>query len=278
MTRSTLADVLGPAKREGYAVAGFVCLGWEDAQAFIVAAETEGAPVILQAGPGARAHTPLPILAAMFRTLADAASIPVVLHLDHATDADECRQAIDEGFTSVMFDGSRLRLEDNILRTAEVVQMARRAGVSTEGEIGFVGYQNGDASKGTDPGEAAIFARETGVDALAVSVGNVHLQEQTGAAIDQDRLAAIEALCQRPLVLHGGSGIPHETRTQLARNSHVCKFNIGTEVRMAFGLALRQAFARDPKAYDRIELLSCTHDPLVTCARRIIRGFMPASD
>ena len=275
MTRSTLADVLGPAMRGNYAVAGFVCLGWEDAQAFVVAAETEGMPVILQAGPGARNHTPLPILAAMFRTLADAASIPVVLHLDHATDESECALAIDEGFTSVMFDGSRLPLEENIAKTATVARMARRSGVSTEGEIGFVGYQDAEESHGTLPEEAALFARETGVDAIAVSVGNVHLQENAEATIDADRLTAIEAVCTRPLVLHGGSGISRDVRRVLARQSNVCKFNIGTEVRQVFGQALRSAIAEDRKAYDRIELLSKTHDPLLKCARRIIRDLAP---
>lgn len=276
MTRSTLAEVLGPAMRDGYAVAGFVCLGWEDAQAFVVAAETEGMPVILQAGPGARKHTPLPVLGAMFRTLADAASVPVVLHLDHATDPDECEAAIDEGFTSVMIDGSRLPLEDNIALTASVVQMARRAGVSTEGEIGFVGYQDGASSLGTQPDEAAVFARESNVDAIAVSVGNVHLQEQAQAEIDLHRLNEIEKVCQRPLVLHGGSGIPRAVRSHLARTTNVCKFNIGTEVRQAFGQALRQALADDRQAYDRIALLSQTHEPLLNCARRIIRDLAEA--
>ncbi len=143
MTRATLAQVLEPALRQGHAVAGLVCLGWEDARAFVTAAELEGAPVILQAGPGARAHTPLPVLGAMFRHLADSVTVPVVLHLDHGRSLDEARTAIDQGFTSVMFDGSDLPLAENIRLTREIARLAHDKGVSCEGEIGFVGYAGG---------------------------------------------------------------------------------------------------------------------------------------
>ena len=148
--RATLAEVLQPALAGGYAVAGLVVLGWEDAVAYVAAAEAEGRAVILQAGPGARAHTPLPILAAMFRHLADHASVPVVAHLDHGRDLDEVRQALDCGFTSVMYDGSALALAENIARTAEVVALAHAAGVSVEAELGFVGYAGGQVSQGSD--------------------------------------------------------------------------------------------------------------------------------
>ena len=272
MTRATLAEVLQPALRDHYAVAGMVCLGWEDARAYVAAAEAEGAPVILQAGPGARAHTPLPILAAMFRTLADGAQVPVVLHLDHATTEAECRLAIDEGFTSVMFDGSRLPLGENIARTAAIAAMAHAAGVSCEGEIGFVGYQEGEASEGTDPQEAARFARETGVDAMAVSIGNVHLQQAQAAHIDEPRLRAVEAATGVPLVIHGGSGLSHDLRTRLARTSNICKFNIGTELRMAFGRALRDTLAADPALFDRIGILSRTEPAIEATARKVIRA------
>ena len=177
MSLVTLADVLQPALRNGHAVAGLVTLGWEDMRAYVAAAEAEDVPVILQAGPSCREHTPLPILGKMFRHLAENASVPVVAHLDHGYTAEECRQAIDSGFTSVMFDGSRKPLTDNIAETAAIAEMAHDAGVSCEGEIGFVGYSGGEGSAGTDPNEAAQFARETGVDAMAISVGNVHLQQ-----------------------------------------------------------------------------------------------------
>ena len=272
MTRATLTEVLQPALRDGYAVAGLVCLGWEDARAYVAAAEAEGAPLILQAGPGARAHMPLPVWAAMFHSLADGASVPVVSHLDHGTSVTECEEAIALGFTSVMFDGSRLPLEENVAQTKAIVEMAHAAGVSCEGEIGFVGYSEGAASEGTDPDEAARFAAETGVDAVAVSIGNVHLQTDQAAEIDRDRLARIEAGIDVPLVIHGGSGLPHDLRRDLARKSSICKFNIGTELRMAFGAALRETMAARPEKFDRIALLSAVEEPLTLKAREVIRG------
>ena len=271
MTLATLAEVLPPALEEGYAVAGLVCLGWEDMRAYAFAAEAEGAPVILQAGPGCREHTPVPVLGGMLRYLAESVSVPVVVHLDHGYSFEECRQAIDVGFTSVMFDGSRKPLWQNINETAAIAELAHRAGVSCEGEIGFVGYAGGEASAGTDPGEAGRFARETAIDAMAISIGNVHLQQDGGALLDVERLAAIEAQTATPLVIHGGSGVPPEQRRTLARQSNICKFNIGTELRAVFGAALRQAVNRDPSRFDRLAILRETHEPMMNAARQAIR-------
>ena len=272
MTLVTLSDVLQPALRDGYAVAGLVTLGWEDMRAYVAAAEAENVPVILQAGPSCRAHTPLPILGAMFRQLADAASVPVVAHLDHGYTVEDCKIALDCGFTSVMYDGSSKPLSQNIDETAGIAEMAHAAGASCEGEIGFVGYAGGAASNGTDPNEAAKFAAETGVDAMAISVGNVHLQQNKDGQLDSKRIAEIEALTQVPLVIHGGSGVPMDQRTVLARTTHICKFNIGTELRMAFGAALRKAVNDDPDRFDRLQILSETHAPLVDATRLVLRG------
>ena len=272
MTLVTLSDVLQPALRDGYAVAGLVTLGWEDMRAYVAAAEAENVPVILQAGPSCRAHTPLPILGAMFRQLADAASVPVVAHLDHGYTVEDCKIALDCGFTSVMYDGSSKPLSQNIDETAGIAEMAHAAGASCEGEIGFVGYAGGAASNGTEPNEAAKFAAETGVDAMAISVGNVHLQQNKDGQLDRKRIAEIQALTQVPLVIHGGSGVPTDQRTVLARTTHICKFNIGTELRMAFGTALRKAVNDDPDRFDRLQILSETHAPLVDATRLVLRG------
>ena len=270
MTLATLRDVLQPALRGRYAVAGLVTLGWEDMRAFVAAAEAEGCPVILQAGPSCRAHTPLPILGKMFRHLAEAASVPVVAHLDHGYTAQDCREALDSGFTSVMFDGSRKPLAQNIDETAAIAEMAHDAGISCEGEIGFVGYAEGESSAGTDPQEAEQFARQTGVDAVAISVGNVHLQQDKEGGLDEARIRAIEALTDVPLVIHGGSGVPVAQRTALASGSNVCKFNVGTELRMAFGQALRAAVDADPSRFDRVSILKDTHDPMVAATRTVL--------
>lgn len=273
MTLATLADVLQPALKNGHAVAGLVTLGWEDMRAYVAAAEAEEVPVILQAGPSCREHTPLPVLGAMFRYLAENASVPVVAHLDHGYTFDDCKIAIESGFTSVMFDGSRKPLAGNIAETAAIAEMAHAAGVSCEGEIGFVGYSGGEASAGTDPEEAAQFARDTNVDAMAISVGNVHLQQDKEGGLDIERIRAIEAVTTVPLVIHGGSGVPMEQRRILSRGSSVCKFNIGTELRMAFGMALRQSINSDPDRFDRVSILKDTHDPLVAATRAVLSGF-----
>ena len=151
MSLATLSEVLRPALKGGYAVAGLVTLGWEEMRAYVAAAEAEAVPVILQAGPGCREHTPLRVLAALFRSLAEEASVPVVAHLDHGYSFEECRIALECGFTSLMYDGSKKPLAQNIDETARIAEMAHAAGMSCEGEIGFVGYHGGADSAGTDP-------------------------------------------------------------------------------------------------------------------------------
>ena len=273
MTLATLADVLQPALKGNYAVGGLVTLGWEDMRAYAYAAQSIGAPVILQAGPGCREHTPLPILGKMYRHLAAEVDVPVVAHLDHGYTFDECSKALDSGFTSLMYDGSRKPLNQNIDETARIAELANAAGISCEGEIGFVGYANGEKSAGTDPDEAAQFARESGVDAMAISVGNVHLQQDKEGGLDLPRIQAIEAVTSVPLVIHGGSGVPVAQRTLLAQTSKVCKFNIGTELRMAFGAALRASVNSDPDQFDRAVLLKATHDPVMTATQSVLRAF-----
>lgn len=277
MTIATMRQLLAAAETGRHAVAGLVVLGWEDALAFVEAADETGLPVILQAGPGCRRYTPVPVLGPMFRHLAEQARVPVACHIDHATTLEECIAGIDHGFTSVMIDGSALPLDGNIALTRQVIAAARPAGVSVEGEVGFVGYAHGSASRHTSPADAARFEAETGVDALAVSVGNVHLQQEKTDGIDLAALRAIEAVTTVPLVLHGASGIPPGTRALLARTQRVRKFNIGTELRQAFGQALRQSLADQPASFDRIELLRPTIAALRSTAREAITGIGPAA-
>ena len=276
MTLVTLENALQNALKNNYAVAGLVTLGWEDMKAYVEAAEKENCPLILQAGPSCRQHTPLPILGKMFNYLADNTDIPVVAHLDHGYSLEECKIAIDSGFSSVMYDGSRKSLNKNIDETAKICEIAHAAGVSCEGEIGFVGYSGGEESAGTDPEEASLFAKDTKIDAMAVSVGNVHLQENKEGGLDEDRIRSIEALTDVPLVIHGGSGVPVKQRKYLSRNSKICKFNIGTELRSAFGSALRNAVNADHSRFDRVQILKDTHKPLVDKTRNVLKAFKPA--
>ena len=258
MSVVNLNDVLLPAKREGRAVLGLVVLGWEDARAYVEAAEETNTSIILQAGPGSRAYTPVAILGKMFRHLAEQASVPIVCHIDHATTVEECKAGIEHGFSSVMIDGSRLEISANIDLTAKVASIAKPHGISVEGEVGFVGYSGGEQGVFTKPADAQRFDLESGADALAVSVGNVHLSTEKMGGVNLAALRDIEAVTRMPLVLHGGSGIPLETRRILARQTRVCKFNIGTELRMEFGKALRKSLAGQPDVFDRIKLLNPT--------------------
>ena len=273
----TLKDTLQKALKYNYAVAGLVTLGWEDMMAYIEAAEQENCPVILQAGPSCRQHTPLPILGKMFNYLADNTSVPVVAHLDHGYSEEECKIAIDSGFSSIMFDGSRKSLNENIDQTAKICEIAHSAGVSCEGEIGFVGYSGGEGSAGTDPEEASRFAVDTNIDAMAISVGNIHLQKNKEGGLDEDRIRKIEAVTHIPLVIHGGSGVPVAQRTFLSQNSKICKFNIGTELRSSFGEALRVSVNKDLTRFDRIQILRDTHRPLVDKTRAVLKALKPVS-
>ena len=275
MTIATLSEVLTKAKENKYAVAGLVVLGWEDARCYAETADELNLPIILQAGPGCRANTPVSILGKMFRHLAEQSSNPVVCHLDHGYTKEECIEGIDSGFTSVMFDGSKLPLSENIEKTNEIVEIAHQSNVSVEGEIGFVGYDNGKISEGTNIEDAVSFANKSNIDAMAISVGNTHLQTSKKASIDFNKINLIEAKTKIPLVLHGSSGIPVEQRKKLARKTKVAKLNIGTEIRMTFGKALRKNLKNNLKTYDRLQLLKPTIKDLTKVTKKIIKQIGP---
>ena len=272
MTVATLSEVLSKAKENHYAVAGLVVLGWEDARCYAETAEELGLPIILQAGPGCRANTPVPILGKMFRHLAEQSSQPIVCHLDHGYSKEECIEGIENGFTSVMFDGSKLSLNENIEKTHEIAELAHKNNISVEGEIGFVGYSEGAASQSTDPLEAKKFANKSNCDAIAISAGNVHLQTNTSSSIDIDVIEKIQSLTSIPLVLHGSSGIDHKLRRKLASTTNVCKFNIGTELRKTFGDNLRKKINQNPNIYDRIQLINLPLEELKLVTKTVIEN------
>ena len=272
MTVATLSEVLGKAKEHHYAVAGLVVLGWEDARCYAETAEELGFPIILQAGPGCRANTPVPVLGKMFRHLAEQSSQPIVCHLDHGYSKEECIEGIENGFTSVMFDGSKLSLNENIEKTHEIAELAHKNDISVEGEIGFVGYSEGAASQSTNPLEAKEFADKSHCDAMAISAGNVHLQTNTSSSIDTDVIEKIQSLTSIPLVLHGSSGIDHTLRRKLASSTNVCKFNIGTELRKTFGDNLRKKMNQNPNIYDRIQLINLPIQELKLVAKTVIEN------
>ena len=275
MTAVSLKKILTDANKNNYAVAGLVVLAWDDALAFTKAADESGIPIILQAGPSCRAHTPVALLGKMFQYLAAQTKTHVCCHIDHGYTFRECAEGIDSGFTSVMFDGSKLPLKENIKLTSKIVKKAHNSKVSVEGEIGFVGYANGKSSEGTLPDEAITFANESGVDAMAISVGNTHLQTNKIAKIDIDKIRAIQKATSTPLVLHGGSGIPNHIRKKLAKETNIAKFNIGTELRMTFGNSLRKQVKNNPLIYDRLQLLTPTIPDITKITKKIIKNFGP---
>ena len=275
MTAVSLKKILNDANKNNYAVAGLVVLSWDDALAFTKAADETGMPIILQAGPSCRAHTPVPILGKMFRYLAEQTKTHICCHIDHGFTVRECVEGIDSGFTSVMFDGSKLPLKENIKITSTIVKKAHMDKVSVEGEIGFVGYDKGKSSKGTKPDEAISFAKNSGVDAMAISVGNTHLQTNKIAKINREIIKQIQKSTSIPLVLHGGSGIPNRIRKKLAKETNVAKFNIGTELRMTFGNALRKQVKNNPRVYDRLQLLKPTIPEITKITKKIIKNFGP---
>lgn len=252
----TLNDVLKHTKSGGFAVPAFNIFGFEDANAVVQAAEELKAPVILATNKVAIAHTPIEVLGKMLTELANQANVPVVVHLDHGNDYETVAQAIDAGYSSVMYDGSQLSLKENIKTTKEIVKMAHAFSIPVEAEIGSVGYTDpamGMKEMLTDPQEAREFALETGVDALAVAVGTLHRMEEQTAPIQYDLIKEIESQTDIPLVLHGSTGVADEDLIRISR-TNFGKVNIGTALRMAFGNTLRNILEENPEEYDRMEL------------------------
>jgi len=272
MTAVTLSTLLKKANKNNYAVAGLVVLGWEDALAYTQAADETNIPIILQAGPSCRAHTPIPILGKMFRYLADQTKTPICCHIDHGYTLRECKEGMDYGFTSVMYDGSKLTLKKNISNTAKIAKLAKSYKISLEGEVGIVGYHNGKVSQGTNLSEAKTFANESGVDAMAISVGNTHLQISKIAQIDIKKIKDIQSVTKIPLVLHGSSGISYKIRKKIAHTTNVAKFNIGTELRMVAGNSLRANVNYNIKIFDRLQLIKPTIIKIKKQAKNVIKN------
>lgn len=174
--------------------------------------------------------------------------IPVVIHLDHGSSFESCKKAIDANFTSVMIDGSKLSLEENIELTKKVVEYSKTKKVTVEAEIGEVG-RDGQVHKTSDVNECIKLVQETGVDCLAPSVGNIHGIYKDEPKLDMKRLKEISDKTNIPLVLHGASGIP-DNQIQKAIKSGVCKVNINTELQVEWTNSIKKLFEKDNEIYD----------------------------
>jgi ketose-bisphosphate aldolase len=236
-------SLLTGAAASGTAVAAITTYTLESTRAVCLAAERTGRAVIIQAGSSSFGAVGLDLLAATALTAAEHAAVPVGVHLDHATDLSEIERCLALGYTSVMVDGSHLPFEANVALTRDVVDRAHAVGTWVEGELGALAGDedattNAQASEFTDPEQAAEFAARTGVDALAVAVGNVHGFTAEPVRLDLGRLRAIAARTPVPLVLHGASGLL-DADVLGAVAAGVVKVNLNAELRRAHVDALR---------------------------------------
>ena len=269
---SNLKDILIPAQDEGYAVACFNVFGYEDARAVVEAAEARNASVILSINLDMRQFMTMEQIIGMLRPMAEKAMIPVCLHLDHTYEMDIVKQAVDSGFTSVMFDGSQLSISENIASIRDIVSYAHPKGVSVEAEVGSVPYATGrDHIKSaiTEVSEALAMEEQGQPDALAISIGNVHRLESGSVAIDLDRFNKLEKALSLPLVIHGTSGLEDKDIQMLALRQ-VAKFNVGTILRKSFGNSLRTTLESDPDLFDRITIMQKVIPDLRATATQVI--------
>ncbi len=251
-----LKELLPEAAGSNYIVPGFNIFGMDEACQVMKAAEAEKSPVILMVNKDMVKKYPVEILGRMMEAVAVQSSYPVCVHLDHTYQEDIIFRAMESGFSSVMFDGSQLPLDENIRRTRAVADRAHRMGISVEGEIGSVPYTDERSpikDEKTDPSEAAEYAEKSGADAVAVAVGNIHKLKKAEAVIDTVLLEKIGSRVDTPLVLHGTSGIPSCDLKKLL-SSRVSKCNIGTVLRQAWGYTMRSDFESSPGAFDRLTL------------------------
>ena len=233
----TLKYAMMRSMKEGFAVGAFNFFGLENLQGIVQGAAEKKSPVIVMASCGALTHIGEKTVVGMTRGLAEEYDVPVVLHLDHATDYDMICRCVDNGFTSVMIDASSKSFNENVDITAQVVEYAARTGCSVEAELGHVGGKEDEISVDersalfTRPEDVVRFVSSTGIDALAIAVGTVHGFYKSKPLLDFDRIAAIRAVSGIPLVLHGGTGVPDEDfRRAIALG--VNKINVGTELRV----------------------------------------------
>ena len=273
-----VAELLKKAQQGHYAVGAFNCNNMEIVQAIVAAAEAEKAPVIIQASQGAIKYAGIEYISTLTRLAAEKASIPVALHLDHGTSFAQVVQCVRNGFSSVMIDGSKLPLEENIALTNKVIEVAHPLGVSVEAELGKIGGTEDDITVSerealfTDPNEAERFVKEAPVDALAIAIGTAHGQYKGVPKLDFERLKEIRKRVNTPIVLHGSSGVPEDAIRE-AVSLGVCKVNIDTNIREAFVAAARQVLEQNPKEIDPRKMLGPAREAATEIIREKIRIF-----
>ena len=245
----SMKEILEDARKNHYAIPAFDVSNYEMMRAVLEACEEEGSPALLMGLGVDLEGKGMPLITSMVKEASNFFNIPVCFHLDHATDFDLIKKAIDAGFSSVMYDGSVLDFENNAKNTAEVTKYAHAHGISVEAELGHVGNASvgsiSETGTDTDPGETLTVPEEvkkfieiTDVDALAVAIGTSHGVYKKTPELRIDRLDEITAVCDRPLVLHGGSGTPDD-QMKNAISHGITKINIYSDVVGAMNKGLR---------------------------------------
>ena len=245
MSLVNMKDLLADAQKRNYAVGSFSVANMEMVLGVIKAAEETQSPIILQIAEVRLNHSPLALIGPLMVAAAEEASVPVAVHLDHGKTPCCIEQALDIGFTSVMFDGSHLPVEDNIEITKGIVEIAREYGAAVEAEIGCVGGSE-DGSEDiaincTSPEQAKRFAEETKVDALAIAIGNAHGNYKEEPKLRFDILEKVHELVKTPLVLHGGTGIGKEDFIRCHQNG-IKKINIATATFDSVERSVRESY------------------------------------
>jgi fructose-1,6-bisphosphate aldolase, class II, various bacterial and amitochondriate protist len=253
-------EILAKANIDGYAVGAFNTSNLEITQAIIESAEELNAPVIVQVSEGAFNYAGGKNIANIVKTMARDASVPVALHLDHGRDFGILMRSIRYGFTSIMYDGSKYPLPENIERTKRIVDMARAVNISVEAELGKIGGTEDNVSVSekeamyTDPDEAVEFVKETGVDYLAIAIGTAHGPYKGVPHLDFERLKEIKSRLGMPIVLHGASGLSEEDIKKAVKLG-VNKINIDTDIRQAFAASVRAYLDENKDVYDPRSIL-----------------------
>ena len=268
-------EILIKARDNNYAVAAFNIHNLETLKAVVRAAADMRAPLILQTTPGTVKHAGLKYLVAMADAASRETGLPIALHLDHSEDLDLLKECADGGYTSVMYDGSKLPFEQNIAGTREAVEYAHARGVQVEAELGRLGgrEENIDVTDYeaslTDPASATEFIEKTGIDSLAVAIGTAHGLYKGMPKLDYERLKEIKRMVDVPLVLHGASDVP-DGMIEKAVSCGINKINIATDLKIAFANALRRYLAENPDENDPRKYFSPAMDAVVEVAKHKI--------
>jgi fructose-bisphosphate aldolase, class II len=275
VTLARLTEVLAPAAASGVGLGAFNVFSIEHAEALIAAAEATETPVVLQISQNAaRYHGSLVPIGLATLALARNGAVPMVVHLDHATDASLVDEAIELGFGSVMFDASRMPYAENVAATAEIVRRCHDRGLDVEAELGEIGGKDGVHAPGarTEPEEARAFVEATGLDALAVAVGTSHAMTERHVALDLELISALRAAVPVPLVLHGSSGVPDQELVR-AVAAGMTKINIATHLNHVFTDAVREVLAANPAMVDSRRYLGPAREAVAVEAARLLRMF-----